>query len=98
MGQERCGLQGLEEPDAGQREVAQEDSDDQLAEHGRLVQSLDQLAPDLCGYQDGGKGQKEQRHVPDAHVVRAVLGAGRRPHAEDQHPPCPEEPAVTSSW
>ena len=97
-GQERGGTQGLEDPDASQSEVAQDDPDDEFAEHGGLIQSLDQLAPDLRGHQDGGEGQKEQRHVARAHVFGAVLRAGRPPRAEDQHgdedPTCRQESAV----
>lgn len=83
---------------AGQSEVAQNDPDDELAEHGGLVQSLDQFALYFRSHQDGGQGQKEQRHVARPHVFGAVLRAGRRPHAEDQRgdedPPSRQETAV----
>ena len=81
-GQEGRGLQRVEELDAGQADVAEDDAEEQLAQHRGLVQPLHQLAPELRGHQDGGDGQQEGRHLAAARTV--LGGAGRRPRAEDQ--------------
>ena len=81
-GQEGRGLQGVEELDADQADVAEDDAEEQLAQHRGLVQPLDQLAPDLGGDEDGGDREQEGRHLA---LGGPALGrAGRRPGPEDE--------------
>ncbi|MCY4057028.1 MAG: hypothetical protein OXG44_03405 [Gammaproteobacteria bacterium] len=99
-GQKRRCLQGLERQDVDQTQIAQNDPDQQFAEHRWLVHPLGQLSAQLRGHQNGRESQQEERHVAGGHAVRPMLSGGHRPCAEDAGrddpaaPHCPPVPPL----
>ncbi len=72
------GAEELEVVDAEEREVAEDDAEDQLAEDRRLADALEQLAAELGGGEDHDQAEEDRHDRTAVGLLRGLLRRGRR--------------------
>src|SRR6185295_1202984 len=63
-------------PEAEERQVADRHAEEELAEHRRLLDALEELAAELGGAQDDHQRQQHRHHGSAMAAVRLLAGGG----------------------